>query len=67
MTNAAVAFIVSLTIAVVYGVIFSSVYPLVDIGSGLALGFALAGLITYLAASTLLQHFHKKHGTDKSD
>jgi uncharacterized membrane protein YGL010W len=63
MTNTAVAFISSLAIAVVYGVLFKSFYPLVDIEGGLALGFALAGLLTYLAARTLLQHFSKKPGT----
>jgi uncharacterized membrane protein YagU involved in acid resistance len=57
MTNAVLAFILSLLIGVVYGVIFTQVYPLVKIDSGLALGFAIAGLLTYAAARSLLRLF----------
>jgi membrane protein implicated in regulation of membrane protease activity len=64
MTKAAVAFIVTLAIAIVYGVIFKVVYPLVDIDAGLALGFALAGLLTYIIARTLLQRMHSPPKSD---
>jgi hypothetical protein len=57
MRNAALAFILSLLIGVVYGIIFTNVYPLVKIDSGLALGFAIAGLLTYAAARSLLRLF----------
>jgi hypothetical protein len=48
MTNTAVAFAVTLALAVAYGTIFRKIYPLVNIDAGLALGFALAGILTYL-------------------
>jgi hypothetical protein len=46
MTDIAVSFVFSLAIALVYGVIFKEAYPLVSIDAGLALGFALAGILT---------------------
>jgi hypothetical protein len=64
MTAAIVAFIVSLAVAVVYGVIFKSVYPLVDINTGLALSFGLAGLLTYAAARAVLLKVKRKPNTD---
>jgi hypothetical protein len=49
MTKFVIAFVLTVLLAVFYGVIFSYIYPLVVIDTGLALGFALAGIITYAA------------------
>jgi hypothetical protein len=54
MTKISATFIATLTIATLYGVIFKEEYPLVSIDAGLALSFALAGLLTYLAFSAIL-------------
>jgi hypothetical protein len=54
MTDIAVSFVFSLAIALVYGVIFKEAYPLVSIDAGLALGFALAGILTYAFFRALL-------------
>ncbi len=56
MTNSAIAFAIVLGIAVFYGVIFKNIYPYVNIDAGLALGFALAGILTYaIFRAVLLQ------------
>lgn len=63
MTDAAVALVVTLFIAVAYGVIFRKIYPLVTIDAGLSLGFALAGLLTYILLKAALLRIKRMRGS----
>jgi uncharacterized membrane protein YGL010W len=64
MTKLAVGAIVTLTISVVYGVMFKIIYPLVEIDTGLALGFALVGLLTYICLKAIFLRV-RRMGTDR--
>jgi hypothetical protein len=54
VTSLAIMFVATLVIATVYGVLFKEIYPLVRIDTGLALGFALVGLLTYVAIRAIV-------------
>jgi hypothetical protein len=67
MIDSAVALAVTLVIAVVYGVIFRKIYPLVTIDAGLSLGFGLAGLLTYFLLKAALQRVKRIRGGRDND